>query len=481
MFNKADILTSRYQLKQRLGKTAKGHQTWLATDLETSETVTVKLLAFSPEMEWDELKLFEREAEVLRSLNHTRIPRYRDYFDIDKKQGNGIPWFALVQDYIPGYSLQELLDNNKKFSEQKVRKIAIDVLGILQYLHELNLPVLHRDIKPSNLILGEDDNIYLIDFGAVQAKAGVTGVTFTVVGTSGYSPLEQFWGKAVPSSDLYGLGATLIHLLTGISPSELPHKDYKIKFADKVKIKPDFLQWIETVTDIEVNNRFSDTSEALAILKSEQLIQKKTSLPLSLTEVFKPKNTSIILNKSKDKLTIYMPKKQLYRRNLRFFFKQIINYLGIISLISLAQSFIYMFFSIMSGITIGISRFFYLSLHILSRMSWLVCTCLSLWFLFNLLKTIFTQLLLVESSLSMDNTHCIVNYYYWKNLRPRNYKKFLIKDISNVVNERKNQDHRLKFEFKNSAQVIPLGLNLQGDEAVWLLKEIKDWLNLQSR
>ncbi|MEQ9548635.1 MAG: hypothetical protein RIM23_03300 [Coleofasciculus sp. G3-WIS-01] len=80
--------------------------------------MTVKLLAFSPEMQWDELKLFEREAQVLQSLEHRRIPRYRDYFSLDREMGSGIPWFGLVQDYIPGASLQELLDNGKHFSEK---------------------------------------------------------------------------------------------------------------------------------------------------------------------------------------------------------------------------------------------------------------------------------------------------------------------------------------------------------------------------
>jgi len=75
-------------------------------------------------------------------------------------------------------------------------------------LHELSPPVLHRDIKPSNLIINSENNVYLVDFGAVQSRGAVTGVTFTVVGTSGYAPLEQFWGRAVPGSDLYALGMT---------------------------------------------------------------------------------------------------------------------------------------------------------------------------------------------------------------------------------------------------------------------------------
>jgi len=126
-------------------------------------------------------------------------------------------------------------------TEKQVRELATDILKILIYLHELSPPVLHRDIKPSNLIWGEDKQIYLVDFGAVQAQAAVTGVTFTVVGTSGYAPLEQFWGRAVPSSDLYALGATLIHLLTGTAPADLPQKDSRIQFSDRISLAPSFV------------------------------------------------------------------------------------------------------------------------------------------------------------------------------------------------------------------------------------------------
>lgn len=231
LFKTEDILQQRYQLKQQLGRTAAGHQTWLATDLQSDEQVTIKILAFSPQMQWEELKLFEREAQILETLTHPRIPRYRNYFDMDKNAGGGVPWFALVQDYIPGASLLELLEEGKRFTEKEVRSIATEILEILIYLHELSPPVLHRDLKPSNLIMGDDKHIYLVDFGAVQAQASVTGVTFTIVGTSGYAPLEQFWGRAVPASDLYALGATLIHLLTGIAPVDLPQKIIEFNLA----------------------------------------------------------------------------------------------------------------------------------------------------------------------------------------------------------------------------------------------------------
>ncbi|NES23175.1 MAG: serine/threonine protein kinase, partial [Symploca sp. SIO3E6] len=218
MLQAQQILNERYQLQQQLGNNA-GRQTWLAVDLDTSPTelVIVKLLAFHPQMQWNEFKLFEREAQILKQLNHPRIPCYRDYFSLDKHSGVGLSWFGLVQQYIPGVSLQEYLAQGQRFTEAEVTSIAQEVLEILSYLHSIQPPVLHRDIKPSNLIWGDDGQVYLVDFGAVQDTAAAEGVSFTVVGTTGYAPLEQFWGKAVPASDLYALGASLIHLLMGVA------------------------------------------------------------------------------------------------------------------------------------------------------------------------------------------------------------------------------------------------------------------------
>ncbi|MHC5719011.1 MAG: serine/threonine protein kinase, partial [Nostoc sp.] len=210
MLQPEQILQDRYQIQRQLGNNGI-RQTWLAKDLQASDgensTVVVKLLAFGGTVQWDDLKLFEREAQILKQLNHPRIPQYIDYFCIDDRT----LWFALIQEYIPGESLKEKLAVGKRFTEKRARKIAVEILNILTYLHELNPGVLHRDIKPSNLIWGEDNRIYLVDFGAVQDKAAREGVTFTVVGTYGYAPMEQFGGRAVAASDLYALGATLFH------------------------------------------------------------------------------------------------------------------------------------------------------------------------------------------------------------------------------------------------------------------------------
>ena len=237
--------------------------------MQKNRSVVVKLLAFGGDIQWDDLKLFEREAQILKQLHHPRIPQYLDYFCIDDRT----LWFGLVQEYIPGESLKEKLTVGTRVSEKQAKKIAAEVLKILMYLHELNPSVLHRDIKPSNLIWGEDNRIYLVDFGAVQDKAAKEGVTFTIVGTYGYAPMEQFGGRAVPASDLYALGATLIHLLTGVPPSELPQQDLRLQFSERVNLSPSFVRWLHKLTEPAPEQRFASARQALDALKSGLVVK----------------------------------------------------------------------------------------------------------------------------------------------------------------------------------------------------------------
>ncbi|MEH2107832.1 serine/threonine protein kinase [Nostoc sp.] len=282
MLQPEQILQDRYQIQRQLGNNGI-RQTWQALDLQASNgensIVVVKLLAFGGTVQWDDLKLFEREAQILKQLNHPRIPRYIDYFCIDDRT----LWFALIQEYIPGESLKEKLAVGKRFSEKRARKIAVEILNILTYLHELNPGVLHRDIKPSNLIWGDDNRIYLVDFGAVQDKAAREGVTFTVVGTYGYAPMEQFGGRAVAASDLYALGATLIHLLTGTSPSDLPQQDLRLQFTDRVNLSPSFVSWLQKLIEPAPEQRFTSANQAINALKSGLTVKsanKNQLLPL---------------------------------------------------------------------------------------------------------------------------------------------------------------------------------------------------------
>ena len=321
MLEPQTIVNQRYQLERQLGQNA-GRETWLAKDIEKeSELVVVKFLAFGGSVQWEDLKLFEREANVLKQLDHPRIPKYRDYFSIDDRS----LWFGLVQEYIQGESLREYIAKGHKFVESEVKQIAIAILKILIYLHELSPQVLHRDIKPSNLILtkneGEARNIYLVDFGAVQDKASAEGKSFTVVGTYGYAPMEQYGGRTVAASDLYALGATMIHLLTGLSPADLPQDDdAKIVFSDRTSASSHLVQWIQKLVEPTVKKRYPSARIALQALNEPpktSIAQPVISVPLtpakrsqnssSTRRYFQPDNTNITVESSSTQLRIIIP------------------------------------------------------------------------------------------------------------------------------------------------------------------------------
>lgn len=444
MLEIGQLLHDRYKLKQKLGQNA-GRQTWLAEDtsLEPNEFVIVKLLAFADQIHWDNFKLFEREAQILRELDHPQIPKYRDYFSVDDR----LLWFGLVQDHIPGHSLRELLAQGKRFTESQIRQIAINLLYILSYLHELNPPVLHRDIKPSNLIWGDDQYIYLVDFGAVQDRVVVPGATFTVVGTYGYTPMEQFGGRAVPASDLYALGATLIHLLTGTPPADLPQVDLRIQFADRVSISSPFVRWIEKLTEPDVTRRFATAREALEALQFEAMLTVSTPAEIEPDpwSAIAPEQTNfsgIELSKTEDELLIQIP--------------------------ALRESYVFFLLILMGSIG----------------------TFLSLGFLPGFLLILvpaFTPLLVSHWYL-ISPTYVEFNqgqFAAYKKLSQWTLPVFRgkteeIEDIFHTVKTfqsgRDSHEKRvIVIQTKNQEHYF--GENLSRDECTWLTKEIKHWLN----
>ncbi|MBH8554298.1 serine/threonine protein kinase [Nostocaceae cyanobacterium CENA357] len=297
-----EILSDRYEVRQQLSKKA-GRRTFLAQDQITGELVIVKLLSFSSDFEWDSLKLFEREAETLKSLSHPLIPRYLDYFEVNSPSIQG---FALVQSYIPAQTLEQYLQAGRNFTEAEIKQIAKALLEILVYLHQLLPPVIHRDIKPSNILLGERSGnslgqVYLVDFGSVQTVLATEGGTRTVVGTYGYMPPEQFGGRTVPASDLYSLGATLIYLVTGIHPADLPQKDFRFQFEQSTNLSPSFTRWLQWMTEPNLEKRSSSASVALKALDESHFPDT-----IALT-VSKPAGSTIQLSKNWDHLDIVVP------------------------------------------------------------------------------------------------------------------------------------------------------------------------------
>lgn len=318
----------RYEVKQQLGKRA-GRRTLLACDRETQELVVIKLLSFGSDFDWEDLKLFQREAETLKALNHPFIPRYLDYFEIDSPQLKG---FALVQTYIEAPSIEEHLKAGRTFSEAELKQLAKFLLEILIYLHGRQPPVIHRDLKPSNILLTNRSGnnvgqVYLVDFGSVQTLAAREGGTITVVGTYGYMPQEQFGGRTVPASDLYSLGATLIALVMGTHPADLPQKDFRIDF-ESANLSVAMSSWLRWMTEPALDRRLDSAQKALQALQQKQPLKNNVLLVEK-----KPTGSKVELNKSADYLEILLPPKGF---PYKFFFSgsTLLNVFYIFSMIS---------------------------------------------------------------------------------------------------------------------------------------------------
>ncbi|MBU0490841.1 MAG: PQQ-binding-like beta-propeller repeat protein [Chloroflexi bacterium] len=159
------------------------------------------------------LSTFEREANILATLNHPAIPKIYDFFA--EKQRH-----YLVMEYIDGKNLEDLLSETRAFiPQEQIIDWAIQICDVLIYLHsQQSYPIIFRDLKPANIMITRDQRLVLIDFGI--ARIFESGTRGTMIGTEGYSPPEQYRGVATPATDIYALGATLHHLITRRDPRQ---------------------------------------------------------------------------------------------------------------------------------------------------------------------------------------------------------------------------------------------------------------------
>ncbi len=300
------LVQARYKIMNVLGRGGSGI-TYRAEDAFTGRQVALKELSLKGLNDWKKLELFEREARVLEDLDHPAIPNYVDYFQVDTVDNR---LFYIAQEIAEGRSLAELVAAGERFSETEVERIAAEVLEVLQYLHGLNPPIIHRDIKPQNIIRSEDGRIYLVDFGAVQtAYREATAFGSTVVGTYGYMAPEQFRGQAYPTTDLYGLGATLLNLLTHQNPGDLPQKRLKIDFRPIVTVSEQFAEWLDGLLEPLLEDRFQSAEMALdALTKPVSTHRRRLSphhgAPLVLHQ---PSGSKIKLSRSRRRLSIHIP------------------------------------------------------------------------------------------------------------------------------------------------------------------------------
>jgi serine/threonine protein kinase len=221
-----DVLRERYQIVGLIGAGGMG-AVYLADDTRlTGRQCALKETHFWPNLSAEVVhaarKQFYQEASTLARLDHPGLPKVSDFFSIEERD-------YLVMDFVPGQDLLEILNNARRegrFLEQlTVLDWVNQLCDTLSYLHSRQPPVLHRDIKPANLKLTPDNRLKLVDFGLVKPLDPHDPSTLTGLQGAGslpYAPLEQYvdyLGHTDARTDLYALGATLYHLLTGIQPA----------------------------------------------------------------------------------------------------------------------------------------------------------------------------------------------------------------------------------------------------------------------
>lgn len=216
------VLNGRYEIVRRIGGGGMG-AVYLAKDRNLGDAPrAVKEMVEShldPAQHEKAIGDFKRESLLLTSLEHPSIPTIYDYF-YDELSGR----FYLVMKYISGGDLASRMRAalNGRLDEKTVADWGMQVADVLEYLHSRPKPIIYRDLKPANLMIdGNSGRVMLIDFGIArwvsQQEKGVTAV-----GTMGYAPPELFSGRVQPASDVYSLGATMFHLLTGSDPQDNP-------------------------------------------------------------------------------------------------------------------------------------------------------------------------------------------------------------------------------------------------------------------
>jgi serine/threonine protein kinase len=240
---------------------------------QDARLVAIKCFRVGSAKSWKDVELAEREARTLASLDHPRLPRYFEHFE----EGGAL---YLVMEKIEGESLAAIRKNGRAMSAADVTRMLEDIGEALRYLHGRAPFVVHRDIKPGNVLRRLDGSFALVDFGAVRDRLKPAGGS-TVVGTFGFMAPEQFQGRASPGSDVYGLGATAITMLTGVDPEELPHVGLGIDVTRALpKSTPAPLaRALAAMLIPDPDRRAGSIDEALALLRDDAPANRAEEAP----------------------------------------------------------------------------------------------------------------------------------------------------------------------------------------------------------
>lgn len=270
------VIADRFEVIRVLGEGASA-RTLLCRDREHDREVAVKELHVAHLDDWKHLELFEREARVLAGLRHHAIPEV--FESIEGEESDGRVVLFLVQEFIEGQSLAGRMADGPALGQAELIQLTLGVLDVLEYLHGRSPPVYHRDIKPSNIVVRPTGAPVLVDFGSVThgwRPADAAGSTVT--GTFGYMPPEQLLGQVGPTSDLYALGATLLHAVTGRPPTDFPFDSGRLEVPADLPAPPALRRLVTALLEPAPNRRPAGVADARAILLGEMAEPVSTAL-----------------------------------------------------------------------------------------------------------------------------------------------------------------------------------------------------------
>ncbi|MUG99833.1 protein kinase [Scytonema sp. UIC 10036] len=264
-----DFSQQGYLVEQELGHNLEGGRvTYKAICLQTQQKVVIKQFQFARVgSSWSGYEALQQEIALLQQLQHPRIPKYLATFETDCG-------FCLVQEYIDARSLAE----PQHFTIESVQLIAIAILEVLVYLQKQLPPIIHRDIKPENILVDEQLNVYLVDFGLARIGIENLSASSTVKGTLGFMPPEVLFGRSLTlASDLYSLGMTLVCLLTQTKSTqvgELIDDNFRVNLNSLVpQVNSRLVSWLEKMVAPSPQERFPNANTALCLLKSINFIE----------------------------------------------------------------------------------------------------------------------------------------------------------------------------------------------------------------
>lgn len=349
-------LRHRYSIHQTLGARL-GRRTLLGHDHKHNCPVIIKYLCFKDPLQSNDIKRFREEIAVLQQLDHPAIPNYIDSFEINE---HGYVGLMLIQAYVEGQSLYALANGQTTFTEKDIRNLAQQILVILNYLHNQDPGIIHRDIKPSSLVLGYPTDktaartVYLVDFGLVQRvhkTQTMSGEELILIsGTPGYRPPEQLGDRAVPATDLYSLGATLIHLASGKHPKSLPQRGLRILFGQELgHMSRPLKAWLRWLTEPKQHKRPQSAHAALeGLAQADKIFSPSHALSLDglgqrLQRTFlgttAPANTKLKIFEYSQTLELVFP--SLGWKTLRCGFALLQTVTGILGAWAIGHGFLY--------------------------------------------------------------------------------------------------------------------------------------------